>query len=71
MKQYSDSLKANFSNDYELALKVITNKGKGHEEADKLLNELPVDSFPAIEKIKNVNNFAGNIVKVYLKLKLE
>ncbi len=71
MQQYCDAMKSNFTKDYDLALNILTKKSQVYNNVDKLLNKLPLDSIPGLEKIKNINNFAGNLVKVYLKLRLQ
>ena len=71
LKQYSIAMKANFTKDYELALNMLTKKEQIYSLADKCFADLPLSSIPGIEKIKNINNFAGNIAKVLLKLRAQ
>lgn len=69
MNQYITAMKANFTKDYDLALGILTKKVDFYNIADKCMAKLPVGSIPGVEKIKNINNFSGNIVKVLLKLR--
>ncbi len=68
MKQYASAMNANFSNNTELALNILTKKREVYDIADKCIKDLPLDSLPSLEKLKNINNYVGNIAKVYLKL---
>lgn len=68
IEQYVTSMKANFTRDHELALDILTRKRDIYTNLDRLSNIIPAGSMPGLEKIKNINNYSGNIVKVFLKL---
>ncbi len=73
MLHYTEAMKSNFSKDYELAMKIVSHKKVIYNEANRLVIKLPSGQgySSALEKIKNINDFSGNLAKTLLRLKFD
>jgi len=73
MQQYMNAMKSNFTKNYDIAINVLTQKKIVYNNAEKLVDKLPhgKDYSSVLEKIKNINDYSGNISKSLLRLKLE
>ncbi len=71
--QYANAMKSNFTKDYNLAISVLAYKKIIYEQAEELIEKLPHGRGygSALEKVRNINDYAGNLAKSLLRLKLE
>ncbi|MBI5391802.1 phosphate uptake regulator PhoU [Candidatus Woesearchaeota archaeon] len=66
--QYENAMKANFTGDTKLAMNVLAKRTEVYNNADKEMHKLRTNELAAVEKMKRINNLAGNIAKVLLRL---